>query len=181
MSIPLSTTRMDLTPVCQQVVAELEVVYPKGHLQFEAKGDLVGEWDSDRLNQVMSNLVANALQHGEPPVKVLAEGQDDAVIVQVHNAGQQISESALKNIFEPMVRERGENGRDKNASGLGLGLYIAREVVTAHGGTLEVVSTAKGGTTFTMQIPRHFKKRHTDRAAIKPGGVSRGEATHGLG
>ena len=163
-AIPLARSRMDLTPVCQQVVAELAVVYPEGRLKFEAKGDLVGDWDADRLNQVVSNLVANGLQHGEPPVTLLAVGLDDNVLVQVHNGGAPIAEGALKKIFEPMVRELGENGGDKNATGLGLGLYIAHEVVAAHGGTLGVASTASEGTTFTVQLPRHAKKRSTDPA-----------------
>jgi signal transduction histidine kinase len=152
-SIPLKRTRMDLAPVCRQVVAELEVVHPECELRFESKGDLSGEWDSDRLTQVMSNLVANAWQHGEAPVSVVAHEHGDEVVLQVHNEGPPISASALKKIFEPLVRQPTQNG-DKNATGLGLGLYIAREVVTAHGGTIGVISTEKEGTTFTVQIPR---------------------------
>lgn len=163
-SIPISPKRMDLTPVCQQVIAELEAVHPDRQLRFESKGDLSGEWDGDRLTQVISNLVANALQYGESPVSVVARAHGDEVVLQVHNDGQPISESALRNIFEPMVRQPTQNG-DKNATGLGLGLYIAREVVTAHDGTIGVTSTEKEGTTFTVQIPRRppLHESRTDR------------------
>ncbi len=152
-SIPITPRRMDLTTVCQQVIAELEVVHADRQLRFESKGNLSGEWDSDRLTQVLSNLVANALQYGEAAVSVVAQGHDDGVVLQVHNEGSPISESALKVIFEPMVRQPTQD-IDKNATGLGLGLYIARAIVTAHGGTIGATSTEKDGTTFTVQIPR---------------------------
>jgi signal transduction histidine kinase len=163
-SIPLTRARMDLAPVCRQVIAELEGVHPERQLRFESRGDLFGEWDSDRITQVISNLVANALQYGEAAVSVVAEEHGDEVVLQVHNEGPPISESALKTIFEPMVRGPAPARRagdpptqsgDKNVTGLGLGLYIAHEVVASHGGTIRVTSAEKEGTTFTVQIPRH--------------------------
>jgi signal transduction histidine kinase len=160
-SIPIAPEPMNLTLVCQQVIAELEVIHPDRQLLLESKGDLSGEWDSDRLTQVISNLVANALQYGEGAVRLVAQEHGDDVVLQTHNQGTPIPEGALKNIFEPMVRQPAQHG-DKNATGLGLGLYIAQEVVTAHGGTIRVTSTAKEGTTFTVQLPRH-RLRKTDR------------------
>lgn len=157
--IPVTPKPMDLTPVCQQVVAELEVVHPDCKLQFQSKGDLYGEWDSDRLAQVISNLVANALQYGceDGPVSLVAHAHGEEVVLRVHNEGPPISDDAMKTIFEPMVRQQPQDG-DKHVTGLGLGLYIAREVVTAHGGTISVTSPEKKGTTFTVQIPRHPRK-----------------------
>lgn len=156
--IPVTPKPMDLTTICEQVIAELEAVYPDCPLRFEAIGDLVGEWDSDRLTQVLSNLVANALQHGTEggAVSVVVQGRSEEVVLRVNNEGPVIPEAALKTIFEPMVRQQSPDN-DRNASGLGLGLYIAHEVVTAHGGTLAVTSTEKDGTTFTAQLPRHPK------------------------
>ena len=158
--IPVTPKPTDLTPVCQQVVAELEAIHPDCRLQFESKGDLHGEWDSDRLSQVVSNLVANALQYGceDGPVRVVAQAHADEVVLRVHNDGPPISEDAMKKIFEPMVRQPTQNG-DKHTTGLGLGLYIAREIVTAHGGTIAVASAEKEGTTFTVQIPRRLSKK----------------------
>jgi signal transduction histidine kinase len=158
--IPVTPKPMDLTPVCQQVISEVGAIHPDCQLQFESKGDLHGEWDSDRLTQVISNLVANALQYGcaDGPVSVVAQAHGAEVVLRVHNEGPPISESALKTIFEPMVRQPTQNG-GKNTTGLGLGLHIAREIVTAHGGTIGVTSPKKEGTTFTVQIPRHLPKK----------------------
>lgn len=98
-------------------------------------------------------------------MSVVAREHGDEVVLQVHNEGPAISLRALKTIFEPLVRQPASNG-DKNATGLGLGLYIAREVVIAHGGTIEVSSTDKAGTTFTVQIPRrpYGKKARLERS-----------------
>jgi signal transduction histidine kinase len=160
--IPVTPQPMDLTPVCQQVMAELEAVHPDCQLHYESKGDLQGEWDSDRLTQVISNLVANALQHGceDGPVSVVAQAHGEEVVLCVHNEGQPIPENAMKTIFEPMVRQPTQNG-SKHTAGLGLGLYIAHEIVTAHGGTIGVTSPEKEGTTFTVQIPRRRPKKRT--------------------
>ena len=160
--IPVTPRRMDLAPVCHQVMAELESTHPDRKLQFEAKGDLHGEWDSDRLTQVLSNLVANALQYGseDGSVSVLVESRDEQIVLRVHNEGPAISEDAMRRIFDPMVRQPSPNG-DTHTTGLGLGLYIAREIVTSHGGTISVTSSDKEGTTFTVQLPRRQPKKPT--------------------
>ncbi|HZS41811.1 MAG TPA: sensor histidine kinase [Polyangia bacterium] len=154
--IPVTPKAMDLSPICRQVISELEAVHPDCKVGFETKGDLHGEWDSDRLTQVISNLVANAVQYGceHGPVSVFAEAQGDEVVLRVHNAGPPIPENAVKQIFDAMIRQPTQS-REKNATGLGLGLYIARQVVAAHGGTVDVRSTKEEGTTFTVKLPRH--------------------------
>lgn len=152
--IPITPKRMDLAPLCEQVLSELEAVYPESRLRAECTGDVIGEWDSDRLTQVVSNLVANALQHGGAGsvVNVAVDGEDDAeVVLRVHNDGPRIPEHDMKQIFEPMIRRAAPDG-DRNARGLGL--YIAREIVTAHGGAIDATSSDRGGTTFTVKLPR---------------------------
>jgi len=159
--IPITPVRMNLAPVCEQVIAELEATNPECRLLFKPKGDLVGEWDSDRLTQVVSNLVANAIQYGgeKGSVDVVAEAQGEEIELRVHNDGPSIPESALQRIFEPMVRQQPPESADKNTTGMGLGLYIVREVVAAHDGTIGVTSTKKDGTTFTIKLPRHPSKK----------------------
>lgn len=146
----------DVGEVCQMVISELEGSHPSAVLHYESIGDLRGEWDSDRLAQVLSNLVGNALQHGDTgkPISVDARADGKEIVVTVHNAGAPIPKSMLGNVFEPMVRHLPGEGKQASA-GLGLGLFIAKELVTAHAGTIEVTSTAADGTTFTVRLPRH--------------------------
>lgn len=154
--IPVVLTHMDLTPVCHQVISELEMTHPDHELRFRARGDLHGEWDGDRLYQLLSNLVANALQYGgaRGRVSIHAEGHAKEVLLRVHNEGEPIPANALKKIFEPMVRQPSHDGTT-NATGMGLGLYIVREIATAHGGSVDVTSTEQDGTAFTVKLPRH--------------------------
>jgi signal transduction histidine kinase len=153
-AIPIVRGPADVGAICQMVISELEGAHPHAVIHYTSKGDLGGEWDADRLAQVLSNLVGNALQHGDPdkPRGVVAEGHGDDVVLAVQNGGTPIPEGDLRDIFEPMVRGE-EPGR--TSTGLGLGLYIAKELVTAHAGTIDVTSTGTGGTTFTVHLPRH--------------------------
>jgi signal transduction histidine kinase len=153
LGIPIVPALTDLGAVCHQVVAELEAGHPGHPVRFQAEGDLDGEWDSARLAQVVSNLVGNALEHGakESPVDLVARQDDGGVELEIHNEGPPIPEEELHTIFEPMR----SHGRDETASShLGLGLYIAEQVVAAHGGTIAVTSTPVSGTTFTIHLPR---------------------------
>ncbi len=152
--IPIVRTPIDLDPLCRQVLSELEGLRAPGDLRFTAKGDLHGEWDGDRVAQVLSNLVSNAIQHGgkSDPIDVVASGLRAEVVLEVHNGGATIPPTALNTMFNPMVRHQGPF---QTNAGLGLGLYIASQVVLAHGGTLEVTSTDARGTTFTARLPRH--------------------------
>jgi signal transduction histidine kinase len=112
---------------------------------------MIGDWDSDRLAQVISNLLGNAIQHGGgTPITLTAQEEGDAVTLAVHNGGQPIPVAAIPCIFEPLSR-----GRDESAAGsLGLGLFIARAIVSAHGGDIRVTSSSAAGTTFKVTLPR---------------------------
>lgn len=110
-----------------------------------------GSWDRDRLGQVVSNLVTNALTHGRPdtPVSIECSEHDDGVRLAVHNWGAPIPDEVLPILFEPFGRGGSRQG------GQGLGLYISCEIVRAHGGSIDVDSTASTGTTFAVVLPRH--------------------------
>ena len=140
-------------PPSEPNVAEHEGRRPAESLRLVGSGDLRGDWDADRLAQVLSNLVRNAIEHGptDAPIDVVATGRDDQVSLTVHNGGVPIPPEVIESIFEPMVRHtHGAHARH----GLGLGLYIARQIALAHGGSLEVTSTATAGTTFELRLPR---------------------------
>jgi signal transduction histidine kinase len=137
----------------RQAVDELSDTHADWHFSFERDGDTLGVWDSDRILQVFSNLVANAVQHGsrEHGVRVRMGGSEpDVVSVRIHNMGA-IPTLVLPRLFEPMA---GGDRRRSNSRGLGLGLYISREIVKAHGGEIQVDTSPEGGTTFSVRLPR---------------------------
>jgi PAS domain S-box-containing protein len=150
--IPIDPTPLDLVPLVQQVIDELDT-NPDWTLRLDHVGRSEGTWDADRLGQVFSNLVANAMQHGEAAhgVTVRIDGtREDHVEVEVHNMGAMLpADVAL--LFEPMAV--GARRRDRSR-GLGLGLYITREILKAHGGTIVVRSSASHGTAFVVTLPR---------------------------
>ncbi|MDP9000439.1 MAG: HAMP domain-containing histidine kinase [Myxococcota bacterium] len=153
-AIPIVRGAMDLDPLCRQVIAELEGLRPSGGVQFETKGNLRGDWDSDRIAQVLSNLVRNAIQYGGKvdPIRVVAEDMGAEVLVAVHNGGRTIPPGVLTTIFDPMVRHSAEG---YTHTGLGLGLYIASQIVSSHGGKIIATSTDAAGTAFSIRLPRH--------------------------
>ena len=158
--IPIVPQPTDLAPLLQEVLDEL-AAGKQHNITVDAEGDLQGDWDRDRLAQVISNLIGNAVQHGSPgtPVHVRAWGTAKDVTIEVHNSGPAISPAALPTVFEPMVR----HAQQGHSTSLGLGLYIAREIVTSHGGTIRVTSTADEGTTFRVCLPRVPKTALIDR------------------
>jgi signal transduction histidine kinase len=110
----------------------------------------MGDWDQDRLAQVLSNLLGNAIQHGNGgPVALNAQDAGESVTLSVHNDGHPIPHSAQASIFEPLAR-----GASDVPHSIGLGLFIARAIVTAHGGEIRVRSAAGAGTTFEVVLPR---------------------------
>lgn len=153
--IPVVPVSMDLVPICTQVIDELELSGRAGSIRFCPQGDLQVEWDGDRIAQLISNLVRNAIQHGAEGGVVELRALDRAweVWIEVHNEGPAIPETHVKTIFDPMIR----HVADRPSSGLGLGLFIASQVALAHGGSLSVSSTSDDGTTFSARLPRRAR------------------------
>jgi signal transduction histidine kinase len=154
--MPLSCAAMDLGDLCQEVVGETRAANPTRTISIAADGDLAGEWDAGRLRQVVSNLLGNAVQHGTGPVELAVGVENSGVRLAVRNDGPPIPPDAVATIFDPLVRGASADPLKRRRPGsIGLGLYIAREVVTAHGGTIDVESSAQLGTVFTVRLPRH--------------------------
>ena len=152
-AIPLKRERMDLEQLCREVVLEAKAAHDNVVLNCEFTGELTGEWDRDRLAQVLSNLIGNAIEHGDgDAVSVVARGQSEDVVIEVHNTGVPIPNEALGTIFEPLVHRPLEGASARN--NVGLGLFIARTIVTGHGGKIDVASSGDLGTTFTARLPR---------------------------
>ncbi|HEY6147809.1 MAG TPA: HAMP domain-containing sensor histidine kinase, partial [Thermoanaerobaculia bacterium] len=141
----------NLRDICAGVVEELEPQSP-GRIRFSADGNFESEWDGDRIAQVLSNLITNALDYGSPDCSVdVRLGRESGMArIEVSNEGPPIPEELRPTIFEPFRRGTGDEQR--NRRGLGLGLFITREIVRAHRGTIELVSEG-GRTTFILRLP----------------------------
>lgn len=156
-TMPLKRDASNLGDDCSDVVDELIAFHPGSTVHFAREGDLTGHWDASRVKQMVSNLTANAIQHGDSTkaVSILVRGQENEVVVEVHNEGDPIPAEARGTLFQPFVSQPSQReARHTGSSGLGLGLYIAHEIVVAHGGSIALTSTASDGTTFTVHLPR---------------------------
>ncbi len=144
----------DLHELIQGVLEEVEATHGSREVRVSRDGDGRGEWDPDRLSQVVQNLVTNALKYSpaDTLVRIETHAEDDGVTLSVHNEGAPIPPERLGKIFEPLERASGEV--DTAGHSIGLGLYIVKQVVDAHGGRVGVESTAEAGTTFTVWLPR---------------------------
>jgi signal transduction histidine kinase len=153
--IPIEPKVADLRAISQQAIDELEIAHPDRTIRLDVLGDVRGVWDPDRMAQVVSNLVSNALDYSPPDtsVRVLLRGEGVRVLLEVNNQGPTIAPGRMDHLFEPFVQgSQGE--RVAEGQGLGLGLFIAEQIVEEHGGSLAVASTPEEGTTFTVRLPR---------------------------
>jgi len=148
----------DLGDVCQYALDEMRTAYPAGEFTGEMVGDLSAQFDAGRIRQMLINLLVNAVQHGDAgqPVTLELRAAGKAVRLVVRNRGKPIPPESLQVIFNPLVQIGALEGDSdqRPSSSLGLGLYIAREIATGHGGTIEVTSTAAEGTAFIVELPR---------------------------
>lgn len=150
---------MDMAFVSKQLVDEMRAAHPSRTFTLEVTGDAEGEWDKPRIGQVFSNLLGNAVQYGftEMPIRVTVRGTEKDVLLSVHNDGVPIPPNIVAGIFESLTRGSKDSGDQPKSTNLGLGLFITKEIVAAHGGTIGVTSSEKDGTTFTACFPRSSK------------------------
>jgi signal transduction histidine kinase len=151
--LPIALREGDLGVVCQQVVENMQVLHPDRAIVLRIKGSSRGSFDPDRALQVVSNLLGNALRYSPPgtPVTVSLHVDGPGLWLCVHNQGAPILEAAMPRLFEAF--ERGVADESGRSAGLGLGLYIVKQIVEAHGGRVEVESTQAAGTTFKVLWP----------------------------
>ena len=154
--IPMDPREVDLLDLVRQVVDEVQQAHPDRRLEVDGRGGTRLWCDPDRLAQVITNLVNNALAYGEEvcPVRVRLRGQPEGVTLTVNNQGRPIPPALLPHLFEPLKRAEVSEG-NRLVHGLGLGLFIVKHIVDSHGGRLRVRSTAQDGTTFIVHLPRH--------------------------
>jgi signal transduction histidine kinase len=151
--LPIAPEPSSLRDVLQRAMDEARVVHPDAQLELRVEQDAQGVWDPRRLEQLAANLLANAVQYGErgKPVLVSQRTEGPNAVFEVHNEGEPIPPEVQQHLFEPFTRGR-DDAESTNRRSVGLGLYIARQVVTAHGGSIDVVSDAPG-TTVRVRLP----------------------------
>ncbi|MBN0980798.1 HAMP domain-containing histidine kinase [Pseudomonas hygromyciniae] len=154
-SLPIDPKPMNLADAAQAAIDEACAGRPDCQAHLHVQNDTQGQWDRGRIDQMLQNLIGNALQHGlnSQAVTLTLKGTPDSVELSVHNYGTPIPQAALGTVFDPLVRSATEELGNTSTS-LGLGLFIVKEVVDAHQGTIEVTSSEAAGTTFTVVLPR---------------------------
>ncbi|MEI9949833.1 MAG: ATP-binding protein [Pseudomonadota bacterium] len=152
--IALLRESADLAAICAQAVDELKTANPERQIRMTVAGDARGLWDTDRMAQVFSNLIANAVTYGsrETAVEISLAATPAEVVCTVRNFGQPIPADLMPYLFDPFRRAR--HAKAAAAQGLGLGLFICQQIVAAHGGTTVVESTRSEGSVFTVTLPK---------------------------
>lgn len=165
--LPLVRTPMKMGELGTQLVEEMRTLSGGKRIEIEIEGDTQGEWDRSKMGQVFSNLIGNALQYSpsDSAITVKINDQVDRVLISVHNEGDPIPLDKQKTIFESLTRGKDSGSEGAGSTHLGLGLFIAHKIVTAHSGKISVDSAQERGTTFSAVLP----KRCADDSRLKSG------------
>ena len=146
----------NIAKICKEIIDEQKIVHSEREFVAKINGSFDGNWDEQRIAQVFSNLLGNAVQHGalNSPIEVSLTSSKKEVNIKITNQGKPIPASKISHIFEPLVRHvENENADYSQKTSLGLGLYIVKKIVLAHNGKVNVSSTEKEGTTFDVTLP----------------------------
>jgi len=160
--MPIRVRQGSMVSVCRQVVDELRTFHPERWIELDVPPLLDAVFDDGRVAQMLSNLIGNAIQYGDKnaPIRVSLTATDDNIILAINNQGPPIPPDKVSTVFEPLVRVAARIGSDQaEHTSLGIGLFIAREIVHAHGGQIHVASNVEDGTTFTVTLPRRGQDR----------------------
>ena len=153
--VPVVLATEDLGAICKAAFDEVSLAYPQAAFRLETQKGLVAMLDAPRMQQAVSNLLNNAVQHGEAGalVTLVARATDDALVLEVKHSARPIAPEVLQVIFDPLVQITSHDPASGPGTSLGLGLFIAREIVLAHGGAIRASSSGEE-TVFTIEIPR---------------------------
>ena len=156
--MPTLPQPINLLELFRSVLEEASITHPAMRFELRTTGEMQGSFDAVRLQQLFLNLLSNAAQYGTPdrPVSIDAWRSTSSIIVNVKNYGDEIPSASLQSIFKPLVQLPTDSDNDgRPRTSLGLGLFIAREVAVAHGGSIKVASNMESGTVFTVELPLH--------------------------
>lgn len=165
--IPIDPHTVDLLEICQSVVEEARTFHPDRKILLTTDGHLIGAWDGSRIAQAFSNLISNAVQHGNPDgiISISVLGTPSEITFSIQNEADIIPSAKLRTLFDPVKRFAIRPASERTASrtqNLGLGLYVVKEIVSAHNGTISVNSSESEGVTFKINLPRLMPHRRSD-------------------
>ena len=159
LGINIARIDTDLAPLVADEVQQFHVSHPDRRIEMDVSGDTTGRWDGRRLQQLLRNLISNALRHGAAggAVRISLIGGKVDVVCEVSNSGTAIEQTVLERMFHPLEQglKRGDNHQADES--LGLGLYIVREIARGHGGEVTVRSR-EDQTIFTVRLPRGIER-----------------------
>ena len=158
--LPVVLSHADLHVICRDSVEECRTAHPSSRVLLETTGNASGSWDADRIEQALTNLIVNAIQHGGGgPIRVHSDATAKQIVaIKVSNGGAVIPADVLPELFK--AYRRGIRGESSGPSaGLGLGLFIVAQIAAAHGGRVYAESSAGAGTTFTIELPRAYSMK----------------------
>jgi len=169
LGINITRTALDLCEVFESGLQQLRAAHPTREIQFTVDGNMHGHWDGNRLQQLLDNLVVNAIKYGiaDAPIRVTLSGATESVVLAVTNRGPVIEPAVRTHIFKPLMRGPPPSDKTQETDdSLGLGLFITREIAIAHGGSIEVESDA-AETAFRVRLPRHHEVKNADHRPVR--------------
>jgi len=162
-SLSVKREPMCLRPILESTVTSFSAAHPNRTIELTCNGEAQCAGDQVRIRQMLSNLVANAIQHGAEtsPIVITSWIESGEIVIQVHNDGPPIAASKIPTTFDFSAQRRTKNaGVTTELGHLGIGLYITGKIVEAHGGKISVTSTAQEGTTFEVRLPCAVTEHH---------------------
>jgi len=162
-SLSVKREPMCLRPILESTVTSFSAAHPNRTIELTCNGEAQCAGDQVRIRQMLSNLVANAIQHGAEtsPIVITSWIESGEIVIQVHNDGPPIAASKIPTTFDFSAQRRTKNaGVTTELGHLGIGLYITGKIVEAHGGKISVTSTAQAGTTFEVRLPCTVTEHH---------------------
>ncbi|HET7728969.1 MAG TPA: HAMP domain-containing sensor histidine kinase [Usitatibacter sp.] len=153
-AIPIRPQTLDVGAVVREALAEVQAGYPQQSFRIESEGELEAMIDAPRMQQAITNLLMNAIQHGTrgTAIELIARSRGSSVAIEIGNKGKKIAPQSMHTLFDPLIQLE-DSPDDRRSMNLGLGLYIARDIAVGHGGSIEAASTEER-TSFTILVPR---------------------------
>jgi signal transduction histidine kinase len=164
--LKLELSEFDLCELVQETVVDLTTIHG-ARFNVNCESSQTGVWSRPNLRRVLDNLLDNAVKYGwrQSPIKVTVRGEDENVVIEIHNYGDPIPQHLREQVFKPFYTLARKDGVQQQ--GWGLGLPLVRGIVEAHGGRVDLRSFETEGTTFSIRLPRDARQQHVSEMSMK--------------